>query len=93
MNARNQSESQPTKERFVGWVRFLTFLVVLMVTPMTAIQVCKHWDPVDANSVVYAFVSFASFLWPRLLISGAVGTIFLAIILLTKQRPPWPMSD
>lgn len=81
------------RERFVGWLRFLVFLIGLMMACNAAAQVYEHWEPADANPAFYAASSFVHYLWPRLLLGAAIGAIFLAIAMLFKQRPPWHDTD
>ena len=86
-------ESLTGRERFVGWLRFMVFLIGLMTISNAAVQVYEHWEPADANPVSYAVSSFARYLWPRLLLGAAIGAVFLAIAMFFKQRPPWHDAD
>ena len=86
-------ESLTNRERFMGWLRFLVFLIGLIMVPNAAAQVYEHWEPVNDNPIVYAVTSFARHLWLRLLLGVAIGTFFLAIVMLFKQRPPWHDAD
>lgn len=93
MAEQKPSESPTSREFFVGWLRFLLFLIGVMIVSQAAMQVYEHWEPVDENRLLYAIFSFAHYLWPRLLIGGAFGAIFLVIAVLFKQRPPWLDDD
>lgn len=89
MAAPSKPEPLTLRVRFVGWTRFLVFLITLMVVCQSATQVYEHWEPADANPVFYAATSFLQYLWPRLLLGAAIGVIFLVIALLSNLRPPW----
>ncbi|WP_044257531.1 hypothetical protein [Rhodopirellula sp. SWK7] len=82
------TELLTSRERFVGWLHFLAFLIGLIMVSHAGAQVYEHWEPADANPVVYAVSSFSHYLWPRLLFGAAIGAVFLAIAMLFKQRPP-----
>ena len=83
------NESLTNRERYVGWFRFLVFLIGLLMSCQSAAHVHKRWEPVDANPFLYAISSFLHCLWPRLLLGIAIGAVFLALAMLFKQRPPW----
>ena len=87
------SGSLTNRERFVGWLRFLVFLIGLMVVCNAAAQVYEHWDPADTNPILYAASSFVHYLWPRLLLGAAIGVFFLGIAMFFKQRQPWHNAD
>ena len=89
MADQTSTDSLTNHERFIGWLRFMVFLIGLMMACDAAAQVYEHWEPADANPIFYAVSSFVHYLWPRLLLGAAIGAIFLAIAMLFKQRPPW----
>jgi len=87
------NESLTASERFVGWMRFLVFLIGLIVVLSAATQVYERWEPANANPIPYAISSFTHYVWPRLLIGSAIGGVFLAIAMLFRRRPPWIDSN
>ncbi|EMI41042.1 hypothetical protein [Rhodopirellula sp. SWK7] len=83
------TDSLTTHQRLVGWLRFLVYLIGLIMVSHSVAQVYQHWQPGDSNSFLHALSSFVHYLWPRLLIGVVIGAIFLGIAMLFKQRPPW----